>query len=270
VNKRRHSDTVLRHASAFVSVTGEDARKHKLAGAINANAVPRYIGAVMSESLWLEQPLGSRWRAAYRLVPQPCRRGVRHVIAEVRIFPAEDRAKPGEWSGTLLGTRAAAYVPRGGIPARVMNQVRSSGTYLALQAHVAWLESQWSGATEAFGVGGAGSRSVRGRPPSRTIAQYREFAARYAAVELTKPAQSTRRVLAEHYGVSEATIANCISRARQMELVPKTKPGQRGRSSPQLSEVAAQAALKANRQLTNRADGPARASHLTEGATAKR
>ena len=253
VNKPHRSNTVLRSSGRFVPVTADQVRKYQLATEVR-DILPNYVGGVAVDSLWLERPLGGAWRVAYRLIPQTRARSVRHVIAEVRVFPAETGAPPGEWSGSLIGMRAASTVPPGGLPARIMNQVRSTHTYGALRAHLEWLENKEPGAAGAFLEIESSPPPGRGRPPKKTIVGYREFAGRYAVTEVGRHAQSTRKVLARHYRVSEDTIAYWIRRARMLGLLPKTKAGQRGRSSAALSEIAANAALRANQKLTDRPD----------------
>jgi len=84
---------------------------------------------------WFEVALTDDWTAAYRVVPQD---GA-PVIAEVRVFPRESGWRmAGEWSGVYLGLHAT--VPRGGITARLLRQVRFSnaaGSKLA-QGRAAW------------------------------------------------------------------------------------------------------------------------------------
>jgi hypothetical protein len=52
------------------------------------------------------------WVAAYRLLVEEGRL----IVAELRVFPAEQDRDAGSWSGELLGDNAKA--PRGGLTAR--------------------------------------------------------------------------------------------------------------------------------------------------------
>jgi len=75
--------------------------------------------ALNVRSAWFEVPFGE-WMAAFRLLIQ----GGMPVIAELRVFPAENyQYRPkGEWSGSLKGTDATA--PAGGLTIPVIRQIK--------------------------------------------------------------------------------------------------------------------------------------------------
>jgi hypothetical protein len=77
-------------------------------------------GLVVAGQVWLVVPIDREWMAASRLAVQDGQL----VVAEVRVFPRENRKKavPGRWSADVLGTKAP--VPRGGVTARVLRRVR--------------------------------------------------------------------------------------------------------------------------------------------------
>lgn len=76
--------------------------------------------ALNVNSAWLEAPLNDEWTTAFRLLIQ---NGM-PVIAELRIFPAENfrQRHPGEWSASVRGTNAAA--PSGGITMPLLRRVK--------------------------------------------------------------------------------------------------------------------------------------------------
>ena len=72
--------------------------------------------------IWFEEPLGTEWVVAYRMVLQE--QDTRVIVGAIRIFPAAAPREPdsGRWVAEVLGSRAP--VPAGGIKARTLCRVR--------------------------------------------------------------------------------------------------------------------------------------------------
>jgi hypothetical protein len=239
VNKPPDFDTeFLRSRQGLRPVSHFDLARHRIApGRIKPLRPTLYVGEIERDDVWYERPLSRHWRVAYRLhVERPGTRRARLVIAEVRVLPVEPGAHPGEWSAEVLGQRARC--PRGGVPGRVMNQVRSRATLDAVlrivnanrvrhgSAFVSWL---LHGREVPAPKDPAPAR--RGRPSARTTAFYRAFARRFAECEQNRTSgESSRRVLASEYRVPEQTIANWVRRCRdpKLGLLEPTRAGKRG------------------------------------------
>ena len=128
------SNTLLRVDVTWRPVTWQQVNRLRVRRV--RRSLDRYIGEVLTRSVWLEQRLDANWRAAYRLALQGRGRQARFVIAELGILPTERETKPGEWRGTLLGDRASASVPSGGLSACTMARARSRSVQRAVEAHL--------------------------------------------------------------------------------------------------------------------------------------
>lgn len=91
---------------------------------------------IRDTSVWVELPFAKRWVAAFRVVTK----GGVSIIAELRAFPADvrtgapakkERRPPGWWHGMHGGSEG---VPRGGLTARALREVRLKTFKQALQA----------------------------------------------------------------------------------------------------------------------------------------
>jgi hypothetical protein len=253
VNKTTNSGPRLSSNHGFRAVTAKQIRQYHLS---DVKPLLGYVGQISDESIWLEQPLPKGWRAAYRLIPKERRRGqYKLVIAEVRIFPAEEGVAPGEWSGTVIGHRA--NVPVGGLPWRVMNHLRKRETLDVVKQILENIRQQHEDDSseserpdDKFGVD-EGVRSFLGLPedsnlvstkrlgpgrrPARKLRFFLEFAIAYDAAERnrSKGNQGTRRLLAGRFGVSEATVSGWIRKCRKLGLITKTREGRRGGEAPE-------------------------------------
>ena len=116
---------------------------------------------VKIDEAWIEIDLGEAWTAAYRINAQD---GT-PVIAELRVYPREPDNSPGQWRGAGLGTTAP--VPRGGLTARLLRQLRPGNTRGSdLQEGLAdWRRHVLGASTAAlFTVKNAGFHRLTRRP----------------------------------------------------------------------------------------------------------
>jgi hypothetical protein len=173
---------------------------------------------------WLEVGLDG-WVAAYRLIPQEGR----PVVAEVRVFPDENAPRPqGRWSAERLGDRAP--VPIGGVPARVLRQLRVR-EHLALyddivQAH----QDQQSFRVSLLDHGFTQVVKEAGRR-GRSDLFYAEIASAYVSLSADRaPIQRLRDRLEEDEGLyfAEATVRDFVNQARRRGLLTPSPPGRPG------------------------------------------
>jgi hypothetical protein len=194
-------------------------------------SLARYVGEAAREDLWLEVPLGSGWRAAWRLLP---RAGRLPVLAELRIMPDEAGHPAGEWSASVLGRRARA--PKHALTARLLRQATPERARHALAALVADLRRHpkadgLTASVAAFFL--PKSTSTRkagprvGRPP-KPARFYAEVAVNYHEIEIDRAdGGSTRAQLAALYGVPATTVAGWLRTARRLGFLTPTKAGSR-------------------------------------------
>ncbi len=189
-----------------------------------------YAGEVQVFEDWLEVDVGPGWIAAFRLVSRGRAGHRRTDIAELRVFPAERSANPGEWSGVRRGR--SLRLPRTRFSfARVRAAITEQAFQDALSAVRENLAQQ-----RALGLydDPVAMRTPppaspdRGRP-GRPRAEYARLALRYDELEAERTGgESTRRRLARELGISEAATAKRLERARQFGFLDPVKPGQRG------------------------------------------
>jgi hypothetical protein len=220
-----------------VPVTRVDVGRYRIApGRLQPLRTAFYAGEIDRKEVWYERPIDRHWRAAYRLhLEYPGTKRARFVIAEVRVLPIErENQNPGEWSAAVLGQRARC--PRGGIPARVMTQVRSRATLAAVQLHVQNALAHHGPAETALFLRLRKTADLpkqpaparRGRPPARTMKEHQAFAKRWTEAERHRTTRaSNRRVMAAAYGVPETTIANWVRQCRRLALLPPARLGSR-------------------------------------------
>jgi hypothetical protein len=196
---------------------------------------PRRLAVVRTDNIWLEEPLGAAWVVAYRLSAQ---QGM-PVVAELRVFPAESdrpRGQVGEWSATVLGSRAR--VPSGGVTARLLRAIRvgahhraAGQTFRMLRRALAQsipeaLETQvLSDAFDRHALAGPPMPGRRGVPQAPVI--YAALAATYATAIQTGHA-APARLVAERHGLDRARARKALYRARALGLLTKASQGQRG------------------------------------------
>ena len=182
---------------------------------------------------WVEALIGSEWMAAYRLVAQE---GL-PVIAEFRLFPAEDhRHRPkGHWSAEVLGARAK--VPPGGITARLVRQARVGEHQRFAGEFLRYVYQRLGEGPFAPGAplerrrfhpptkGKAGVSSRRSRKPDFF---YVRIASTYAA-EVEKGSRSPIVDTAKRLHINEPSrVRDWIHEARQRGLLSSAQWGKRG------------------------------------------
>lgn len=177
--------------------------------------------------LWAEDLIDQRWRAAYRLSFQ---RGA-IVVSEVRLSPAEDHEyRPrGGWSADALGP--TAKVPRGGVKATLLRQVRPLKS-LKRAASLARQLDKWE--RELFG--GVGERispltslPAEPSPIGRRRPQVPDGLLRRVAVAYRNAFRRDPRrvnVLAAGALVLDVVrVRDLVWLARKRGFLPKTTPG---------------------------------------------
>ena len=95
-----------------------------------------YSASVTVNTAWVTTHLDDHWTAALRLAPQ----NGQAVVAEVRVYPTEPDQWLGEWSGVLRGTDAE--VPRGGLRARLLHEIRLGDLHVQGTETMVWLERE--------------------------------------------------------------------------------------------------------------------------------
>jgi hypothetical protein len=185
----------------------------------------RDLGTVLTEPTWLEVPLGPKWLVAYRLVSQ----AGQPVVAEVRVFPQEPgRQVAGRWSGEWRGINAR--VPRGGITARLLREVRIGEHGKRLQE----ILTKWAPTLRDFEVDftpSTPSRPMRGRKPLPDI-RYARVADRYVKA-LMSGARRPVAVVARALRIPVPQARDFIHRARGRRML--TKPTKQGRAGGALT-----------------------------------
>lgn len=177
------------------------------------------------DEAWLEVDLDGGWIAAYRLIPQ----GGQPVVGEIRVFPNENAPRrAGRWSAERLGSQAP--VPFGGIPARVLRQIR-------LREHLALLddivEAHQKHQSFRLNLLDHGFKQVAREAGRRGKSDlfYAEIASAYVdLVGERDPIPRLRRRLEEKQGLhfADATIRDFVNRARGRGLLTRSPPGRPG------------------------------------------
>jgi hypothetical protein len=174
---------------------------------------------------WLEVPLDGSWIAAYRVVPQEGR----PVVAEVRVFPDENAPRPqGRWSAERLGDQAP--VPVGGVPARVLRQLRVR-EHLSLYDEIV----QRYHPSQSFRVSLLEHGFTRVMKEAghrrRSDLFYAEIASAYVRLTADRaPIRRLREELEREGGLyfAEATVRDFVNRARRRGLLTPSPPGRPG------------------------------------------
>ena len=113
---------------------------------------------------WIETTIGDGWMVAFRVFEQ----GGELVVGEIRVFPDEpDEGNPdavayyptgerqaGSWSAENLGDRAHQQVPKGGLTARKLRDVRFEAVREAVRELLARVRIEEGEVEELFGPGG--------------------------------------------------------------------------------------------------------------------
>lgn len=201
------------------------------------------------EDLWFEGALGEDWVLAIRFAAQDGEA----VVAELRIFPSdgtlarqsmEDPSPrdPGEWvGGETEGIRSGHRVPRGGLPAGLLRDVK----FLTFRSKAVEILNRIreidgrdpfdpDGAFTAVGLSSGPALADPKRPgrPGRSRYFYAEMAARYADLCGSGERNVVSR-MAEEFGYTTEGVKTIISRARQLDLLT---PAVRGRASGALTD----------------------------------
>lgn len=186
---------------------------------------------------WYVYPLTDQWTAAFRLVPQDGR----PVIGELRIYPTEQGAKPGEWSGSTGQT--SPEVPRGGLTARAIRQVRTDEALREVHSHMdAWITRHGIKAVLAagalfdrFGFTEQGIEDIdqaRGRPRKYQDADYALIAKLYVEASMEEPRKVLQALipkLAEHkLGNDIHAARSLVQGARRHGMLTSTRRGVAG------------------------------------------
>lgn len=210
---------------------------------------------------WLEVELEGGWIAAYRLMSQ----GQRPVIGEVRVYPNESAPRPaGRWSAERLGGEAP--VPFGGIPARVLRQLRVREHLSLLDEIVDRHQNRQSFRLNLIDHGLEQVVEEAGRR-GRSDRFYAEIASAYVGLLGQRaPIRRLREKLDKEDGLyfAEATIRDFVNQARDRGLLtrsPKGRPG--GELTPKALEVlrrkksdkSAHEAAKVRVKIRNPVDG---------------
>jgi hypothetical protein len=186
------------------------------------------IGEARVLETWIEVPV-SQWIVAYRVVEDHGR----VALGELRVFPGEPgRPGPGQWSGELLGPRAR--VPKGGITAGLLRQVRVRAYSVKMSDIVKRLRTEAPGLAPLVGWGvsertaheerGLGQRrGPKGRPPLFYAQVARDYVKAVERGSLRPVAHVALR-----RGVSNSKGRDMIRRARELGLLSLEGPGRRG------------------------------------------
>jgi hypothetical protein len=192
---------------------------------------------------WFEVPLDDAWIAAYRLVQVDDE----IVTAEVRVFPYErGRDNGGEWSAERLGARAP--VPRGGLPARTLRNVKIDTHLRAAADQLGALRKKLGMETTAMilsnrGFAGDVEHPRRGRPGPEPTSDlfYARLAAEYVRLVKGKGSRRPVRELYEwlrvqHLHYNESSVTGLLDKARNRGLL--TRPPKRGTPGGDLTPYA--------------------------------
>ncbi len=177
-----------------------------------------------TQEAWLEVELDGGWIAAYRLMAQEGR----PVVGEVRVFPNESAPREqGRWSAERLGDQAP--VPFGGVPARVLRQLRVR-EHLSLIDDVVEQHQEQSFRLELLDHGFTQVAMEAGRR-GRSDLFYAEIASAYVRLlGEHAPINQLRRQLQDLEGLhfAEATIRDFVNQARHRGLLTSSPPGRPG------------------------------------------
>jgi hypothetical protein len=141
------------------------------------------------------------------------------VIAEVRVHPREPGYLPGEWSASILGSRAR--VPAGGVRGRLLRQL-SVGVHHRFAVEVsrklaAALPARAATAAAPATAAEAGRRPRRAR---RSETWYARLAKTYADA-FQAGSRAPARVAAERHRLSRIQARVALHHARQLGLLTK-------------------------------------------------
>ncbi len=177
------------------------------------------------EEAWLEVELEGGWIAAYRLISQEGQ----PVVGEVRVFPNENAPRrAGRWSAERLGSQAP--VPFGGVPARILRQLRVR-EHLSLLHDIAEAHQQFQSFRINLLDHGFERVAREAGRRGRSDRFYAEIASAYVQlVSERNPIQQLREQLEHEQGLhfAEATIRDFVNQARSRDLLtrsPKGRPG---------------------------------------------
>lgn len=165
--------------------------------------------------LWVEMTEADGWVIAYRIVP---REGA-PVVAELRVFPAEGRARAGEWSGR------GEDVPVGGVPMGLVHRVTVAPVWKLLDRFRRDQGERPFGRDlyRAMQMRPAPETSSR-RPGPRPVSDLELLQAVVPYVE-----GESKATVAKRLGKSVGTVTDYIYRARtERGLLTETKQGKRG------------------------------------------
>lgn len=213
------------------------------------------------DEAWLEVELDDGWIAAYRLVAQ----GGQPVIGEIRVYPNEKAPRDaGRWSADHLGTKAP--VPFGGIPARILRQLRVR-EHLALLDEI--VERQHERQSFRLNLIDHGLEQVAKEAGRRGRSDhfYAEIASAYVAFTGERdPIRQLCKKLAKEKALhfAESTVRDFVNQARDRGLLsrsPKGRPG--GELTPKALELLGRATsdreahhkTKVRVKIRNPADG---------------
>lgn len=192
-------------------------------------------GSRFGREAWVEDHLDDGWIAAYRLIL----RGSRPLVAEIRLFPEDDRAErvPGQW------TEEASDVPPEGIPGRALRDLRLTVPLNLFSEFLRRIERDPAMAKQILGAHGIplGSTMVKRRPgrAGRADDFYLAFAVAYVA-RLAKgsrrpvqdlaerPPKAIKGYVSSSSKASAATVRDIIHEARERGLLTRSPDGRPG------------------------------------------
>ena len=176
--------------------------------------------------MWATQHLDERWTLEARLE----REGDSLTIAEIRVVPRRRGHVPGAPTHERPGER----VPRGGVPANVLREIRTSEIYAELRRRIDGLVD-WRDPDQADFVRSVWLADARAEPrhPGRRGRDDRYYAGIAAAyVSLVEDDHSPHPVkdLAEMIGkeVTPNAAAQLVHEARSRGLLTASPPGRAG------------------------------------------
>jgi hypothetical protein len=187
--------------------------------------------------LWLEVPLGDEWLAAYRLAAGA---DGRPVIAELRVFPAEEKRVPGRWSAERLG--ASAPIPAGGVTASLLRQVRPDSDVRERFSDIVAKHAKLPALTTDLDTAGLSAKSAlagpRRGPKGHSDLFYARVARDYVRLYDRGEANPTAKLvrMKKYQGYTPENLRDYVHRARTRGLL--TKPPAPGKPGGALTEHA--------------------------------
>lgn len=168
---------------------------------------------------WVERPMGE-WIAAFRLVPKDGR----PVVAEVRVFPNEDRKRAlGEWS------HDEENVPLGGLTTTALRGVHvQPGLEAFPDVMHSWQRDHGLGTVNAL-LRERGYVAPKPKHPGRkgrTDTYYAEWARRYVR-ECARSRTPIKNLAVRHH-LAPQSVTDLISEARRRVLLTAAPPGRAG------------------------------------------